>query len=374
MAAEVRRALPLDRLGDGPRRRGHGDVGRGGRLLLRRAAAARRPRHAAQGPVDGRAAAALRRHRHRRRARRAVPRARRAVRVVRRRRCRSCCATIHDPRRPGVAGARLVASSTRASCAGSWRRMLDEDEFLGPLRDPLAVALPRRAPVRRSGSAARSTGSPTSRPSPTPGCSAATPTGAARSGSGQRACSSGRCCNYYLYYGDGFTVECPTGSGRRMNLYEVAEEISRRLDRHLPARRRTAAARSSAATSRSRTTRTGATAAVLRVLPRRQRRRPRGQPPDRLDRARRPLPAPVRRSAAWERRGRQPVAPPLDVPLTTWGRGHEHLAQAAEHGCRVLPGTAGARPSGPSSRPAWCGVPDSSCSPSSRWVRSAGSC
>jgi len=34
---------------------------------------------------------------------------------------------------------------------------------------------------------------------------------------------------YYLYYGDDFTVECPTGSGRQMNLYQVAEEISRRL-------------------------------------------------------------------------------------------------------------------------------------------------
>jgi hypothetical protein len=34
---------------------------------------------------------------------------------------------------------------------------------------------------------------------------------------------------YYIYYGDGFTVECPTGSGRRMNLYQVAEEITRRL-------------------------------------------------------------------------------------------------------------------------------------------------
>ncbi len=34
---------------------------------------------------------------------------------------------------------------------------------------------------------------------------------------------------YYTYYGDDFTVECPTGSGRQMNLYQVAEEISRRL-------------------------------------------------------------------------------------------------------------------------------------------------
>ncbi|MCI0464111.1 MAG: glucosidase [Gemmataceae bacterium] len=35
--------------------------------------------------------------------------------------------------------------------------------------------------------------------------------------------------NYHLYFGDAFTVECPTGSGRQMNLYEVAAEIARRL-------------------------------------------------------------------------------------------------------------------------------------------------
>jgi hypothetical protein len=34
---------------------------------------------------------------------------------------------------------------------------------------------------------------------------------------------------YYAYYGDAFKVECPTGSGQMMNLYEVAKEISRRL-------------------------------------------------------------------------------------------------------------------------------------------------
>jgi hypothetical protein len=35
--------------------------------------------------------------------------------------------------------------------------------------------------------------------------------------------------NLYQFYGDEFTVECPTGSGNRMNLFEVAKEISRRL-------------------------------------------------------------------------------------------------------------------------------------------------
>ncbi|HET9351987.1 MAG TPA: glucosidase, partial [Burkholderiales bacterium] len=35
--------------------------------------------------------------------------------------------------------------------------------------------------------------------------------------------------NLYQFYGDSFTVECPTGSGKRMTLFEVAREISRRL-------------------------------------------------------------------------------------------------------------------------------------------------
>jgi len=34
---------------------------------------------------------------------------------------------------------------------------------------------------------------------------------------------------YYTYYGDDFRVECPTGSGRQMTLYQVAEELTRRL-------------------------------------------------------------------------------------------------------------------------------------------------
>jgi hypothetical protein len=35
--------------------------------------------------------------------------------------------------------------------------------------------------------------------------------------------------NFYLYYGDNFRIECPTGSGRLMNLFEVSKEISDRL-------------------------------------------------------------------------------------------------------------------------------------------------
>jgi len=36
---------------------------------------------------------------------------------------------------------------------------------------------------------------------------------------------------FHAYYGDAFVVECPTGSGHYMTLFEVAKEISNRLQR-----------------------------------------------------------------------------------------------------------------------------------------------
>jgi hypothetical protein len=35
----------------------------------------------------------------------------------------------------------------------------------------------------------------------------------------------------YAYYGNDFTVECPTGSGTQMNLWQVADEIALRVTR-----------------------------------------------------------------------------------------------------------------------------------------------
>jgi hypothetical protein len=37
--------------------------------------------------------------------------------------------------------------------------------------------------------------------------------------------------HYFSYYGDSFKIECPTGSGNLMNLFEVAREIANRLTR-----------------------------------------------------------------------------------------------------------------------------------------------
>jgi hypothetical protein len=36
---------------------------------------------------------------------------------------------------------------------------------------------------------------------------------------------------FHHYYGDDLMVECPTGSGNMMNLWEVSQELSRRLSR-----------------------------------------------------------------------------------------------------------------------------------------------
>jgi len=64
--------------------------------------------------------------------------------------------------------------------------------------------------------------------------------------------------NFHLYYDDNFKIECPTGSGRLMNLFEVAKEIADRLTRIFSAMPRDAGPYT-AARKRSRRMRTGAT-------------------------------------------------------------------------------------------------------------------
>ena len=64
--------------------------------------------------------------------------------------------------------------------------------------------------------------------------------------------------NYFTSYGDSFKVECPTGSGRMMNLFEVAKDIADRLA-GIFLKDTSGDGRSTAARRRSRRTRTGAT-------------------------------------------------------------------------------------------------------------------
>ena len=107
---------------------------------------------------------------------------------------------------------------------------------------------------------------------------------------------------YHAFYGDDFRVECPTGSGILMTLYEVAEELG-------PAPRddlRAGRGRPAPGLRRHGALPAGPALAgpdpVLRVLPRRQRRRHRREPSDGLDRHDRPRDAPVRHDDG--RRGR----------------------------------------------------------------------
>ena len=100
--------------------------------------------------------------------------------------------------------------------------------------------------------------------------------------------------NLYNFYGDEFKVQCPTGSGRYMTLFEVAQEISRRLTGTFPARRQGTAAslrRDRQVPERSALARPDP---FLRVLPWRQRSGARRQPPDGLDGSGRALTRPVR--------------------------------------------------------------------------------
>ena len=114
---------------------------------------------------------------------------------------------------------------------------------------------------------------------------------------------------YYTYYGNDFTVECPTGSGRH--------------DEPVPGRRGDLRAGWPASSCKDKDGRRpvyGGTRKfqedphwrdlppVLRVLPRRQRGRSRREPPDRMDRHHRPGHASVRdharpsRSSNWARK------------------------------------------------------------------------
>ena len=92
---------------------------------------------------------------------------------------------------------------------------------------------------------------------------------------------------FYMYYGDAFTVECPDRIGPPDEPVRGGPGDRHAADPHLPARR----ARPPSGVRRhgdlpDRSALAGSPA-LLRVLPRRQRRRPRRQPSDRLDRARR---------------------------------------------------------------------------------------
>jgi len=138
------------------------------------------------------------------------------------------CAAIHDPRKLGVAGRRLASILDETKLRRVLAKMLDENEFLSPygLRSLSRYHADHPYVVHVGGQEYRVSYLP-----------AESDTGMFGGNSNWRgpiwmpvnALIIRALLQYYGYYGNDFTVECPTGSGRQMNLYQVAEEISRRL-------------------------------------------------------------------------------------------------------------------------------------------------
>jgi hypothetical protein len=137
-------------------------------------------------------------------------------------------ATIHDTRKPGVNGRRILAILDEAKLRRVLERMLDEDEFLGPhgIRALSRVHADQPFSLDVHGQKYEVKYLP------------------GESDSGMFGGNSNwrgpvwfpvnylllrGLLNLYAYYGDEFTVECPTGSGRQCTLFEVATEIGRRL-------------------------------------------------------------------------------------------------------------------------------------------------
>jgi hypothetical protein len=128
----------------------------------------------------------------------------------------------------GVAGRRLAAILDETKLRRVLERMLDEDEFLSPFGIRSLSRFHAEHPYTFH------TGSQEYRVAYLPAESDSGMFGGNSNWRGPiwmpvNALIIRALLQYYSYYGNDFVVECPTGSGRLMNLYQVAEEISRRL-------------------------------------------------------------------------------------------------------------------------------------------------
>ncbi len=138
------------------------------------------------------------------------------------------CAAFHDPRKVGVRGRRLFSVLDERKLRRVLAIMLDENEFLSPcgIRSLSRYHADHPYVLQVGGQDYQVSYLP-----------AESDTGMFGGNSNWRgpiwmpvnALIIRALLNYYAYYGNDFTVECPTNSGRRLNLYQVAEEIGRRL-------------------------------------------------------------------------------------------------------------------------------------------------
>ena len=150
-----------------------------------------------------------------------------------------------------------------------------------PARDPVGLAGASRAPVRDRTCTARSTGWTTRPREGTSGLFGGNSNWRGPVWFPINYLVLEALERYHHFYGDGLKVECPVGSGRMLNLQEVAGELERRLaSLFLPDASRPPALPRRRSALRERPPLEGP-GAVSRVLPRGQRPRRRGQPSDR---------------------------------------------------------------------------------------------
>ena len=137
-------------------------------------------------------------------------------------------AAIHDPLKTGAAGRRLTSILDETKLRRVLAKMLDENEFFSPygIRALSRYHADHPYVITVGGQEFRVAYVP-----------AESDTGMFGGNSNWRgpiwmpvnALIIRALLQYYTYFGNEFTVECPTGSGRQMNLYQVAEELARRL-------------------------------------------------------------------------------------------------------------------------------------------------
>jgi hypothetical protein len=135
---------------------------------------------------------------------------------------------IHDPAKLGEKGRRLASVLDERKLRRVLAKMLDEEEFLSPYGIRSLSRFHEEHPfVFRAGGEAYSVGY-------VPAESDTPMFGGNSNWRGPiwmpiNALIIRALLQYHTYYGPRFTVECPTGSGRQMNLFQVAEELARRL-------------------------------------------------------------------------------------------------------------------------------------------------
>jgi hypothetical protein len=135
---------------------------------------------------------------------------------------------IHDAGHPGYADRRLLSAVNETRLRRILAKMLDENEFLGP------YGLRSLSRFHAEHPFVLQVGNQVYRVDYLPAESDSGMFGGNSNWRGPvwfpvNAILIRALLTYYTYYGKDFTVECPTGSGRRMNLFEVAQELTRRL-------------------------------------------------------------------------------------------------------------------------------------------------